>query len=401
MAKPVGPACNLRCTYCFYREKKAFFPDTFAPGPNPRMSGEVLEAYIREFIAAQPGPEATFEWQGGEPALAGLDFFCRAVQLQKKYGQGKRISNSFQTNGTLLDDDWCAFLARHHFLVGLSLDGPPALHDVFRVDAGGNPTSERVLSAFHRLREHQVEVNVLACVNAKTSQEPLEVYCFFRDQGVRFIQFIPIVERMPDLKAKDLGLSLAGPPSLKGDNEKPALMPWSVDPEDYGQFLARIFEKWVGTDVGKVFVMNFEWTLGAFAGAGPGVCYLAPTCGRNLILEHNGDVFSCDHFMYPDFRLGNILTDNLADMVDSAFQVHFGQTKKTALPATCLACEFLFACHGGCPKHRFACTPKGEPGLNYLCQGFQLFYRAAAPAMERMAELLRQGVPVAKITSSQ
>lgn len=392
MAKPVGPACNLRCTYCFYREKQVFFPES----RNTRMSEAVLEAYIRKFITAQPGPEVSFEWQGGEPTLAGLDFFRRAVELQSKYGQGSKITNSLQTNGTLLDDEWCAFLAANHFLVGLSLDGPPELHDAFRVDAGGGTTSGRVISAFHRLCRHGAEVNILACVNRETSRYPLEVYRFFRDEGVRFIQFIPIVEREPGPGAKNPGLHLAGP-----DEESGNVTSWSVEPEAYGEFLVRIFEEWVQNDVGQTFVMNFEWALGLFAGAGPGVCYLAPRCGRNLILEHNGDVFSCDHFMYPQYRLGNILRDNLPDMVESSFQTRFGRAKEKTLPNVCRACEYLFACRGGCPKHRFASTFDNESGLNYLCPAFKIFYQAVAPIMESMIELLRKGIPVRQIMDTK
>ena len=393
MAKPAGPVCNLRCRYCFYREKEAFFPGEKALF----MPEEVLEAYTREYIRSQPGSSVLFEWQGGEPALAGLDFFRKALEFQKKYNQGKEISNSFQTNGTLLDEAWCAFLSRNRFLVGLSLDGPEAVHDAFRVDRDGGPTFSRVLDSLRLMQRHGVAFNVLAAVNRESSKKPLEVYRFFRDEGVQFIQFVPIVEREADAEAERLGLSLAVPPSLDGEGPSAAVTPWSVKPEAYGDFLVGVFDEWVRNDVGRVFVMNFEWALAAWAGVGPGMCHLAPRCGRNLILEHNGDVFSCDHFMYPAYRLGNIREDDLGDMVRSERQAAFGASKETALPAYCRRCDVLFVCRGGCLKHRFGRTPDGDPGLNYLCGGFKKFYHHAGHFMKRMTELIGRGLPVAKI----
>jgi len=394
MAKPAGPACNLHCEYCFYREKGRFFPEDKIW----RMSDDVLEAFTREYIESQPGPSVTFEWQGGEPALAGLDFFRRALDYQKKFNTGKRITNSFQTNGTILDEEWCAFLSRNNFLVGLSLDGPEAVHDACRVDQGGGPTFGRVLRSLRMMQEHGVEVNILAAVNSESSKHPLEVYRFFRQQGVRFIQFLPIVEREADPEAEKLGIPLAVPPSPSREEKSTNVTPWSVEPEQYGDFLVRIFDEWVRNDVGKVFVMNFEWTLGAWAGVGPGVCYLSLRCGQNLILEHNGDVFSCDHFMYPAYRIGNILESGLGDMILSEKQIAFGALKETALPAHCRRCDFLFACRGGCPKHRFAGSPDGDPGLNYLCPGFKKFYRYVDPFMKYMTGLIQRGLPVQKIT---
>jgi len=393
MAKPAGPVCNLRCRYCFYREKEAFFPGEKALF----MPEEVLEAYTREYIRSQPGPSVLFEWQGGEPALAGLDFFRKALEFQKKYNQGKEISNSFQTNGTLLDESWCAFLSKNRFLVGLSLDGPEAVHDAFRVDRDGGPTFSRVLDSLRLMQKHGVEFNVLAAVNRESAKKPLEIYRFFREKDVRFIQFVPIVEREADGEAERLGLSLAVPPSLDGKGPSLSVTPWSVKPEAYGDFLIGVFDEWVRNDVGRVFVMNFEWALAAWAGVGPGMCHLAPRCGRNLILEHNGDVFSCDHFMYPAYRLGNIREDGLGDMVLSEQQAAFGASKETALPGYCRRCDVLFVCRGGCLKHRFGRTPGGDPGLNYLCGGFKKFYRHAGPVMKRMTELIGRGLPVAKI----
>ncbi|MFA6032101.1 MAG: anaerobic sulfatase maturase [Myxococcota bacterium] len=363
MAKPAGPSCNLRCGYCFYREKKGVFPK----GASFRMSDEVLDAYTREYIRAHPGPTVVFEWQGGEPTLMGLAFFERALELQKKYGGGKQIANSLQTNGTLIDDAWCDFLFTNKFLVGLSLDGPAEIHDACRTDKEGRPTSGRVLDSLGMMLRRGVEVNVIATVNRKSSGHPVEVYRFFREQGVRFIQFIPVVERV------------------------------GVEPERYGTFLTGVFDEWIKNDVGRIFVMNFEWCLGGFAGAGPGVCYLAPTCGQNMIMEFNGDIYSCDHFMYPAYRIGNILDGNLERIVASKRQLAFGASKETTLPEHCRRCEFLFACRGGCPKHRFATTPDGAPGLNYLCTGLMHFFRHVDPSMKRMVELLRSGTPVQKI----
>lgn len=393
MAKPAGPACNLACTYCFYLEKKAFFPEDAAS----RMSGEVLEAYTRKYIAAQPGRNVVFAWQGGEPTLAGMDFFRQALALQQKYGQGRSIENTLQTNGTLLNDDWCRFLAANRFLVGLSLDGPPAVHDALRRDPAGKATSPKVLRAWELLRRQGAEVNVLSCVNRESAQEPLAVYRFLKESGVRFIQFIPVVEREPDEAAKALGLSLAAPPSPSRPGFSGRPTPWSVDPEGYGAFLNAIFDEWVHNDVGRVFVMNFEWVLGAWAGAPPGVCHLAPRCGQSLIVEKNGDVYSCDHFMYPDFCLGNIVTDDLGAMLGSQAQRLFGEAKESALPPSCLSCPFLPACRGGCPKQRFAASDQGEPGLNYLCAGFKSFLSRTEPAMKRMLALLRSGAPAARI----
>jgi len=396
MAKPAGPSCNLRCRYCFYLEKSKLFPkDTLF-----RMPDEVLEIFTRKYIASQPGPSVIFEWQGGEPGLLGVDFFRRALDFQNKHNSGKQITNSFQTNGTILDDEWCAFLAENRFLVGLSLDGPEDVHDACRVDASGGPTFARVLRSWRLMQRYGVEVNVLAAVNRESSQRPLEVYRFFRQQGVRFIQFIPVVEREAGLEAERLGLQLALPPNLTREEKSTAVTPWSVEPEQYGDFLTRVFDEWVRSDVGKIFVMNFEWTLAAWAGVGPGVCYLAPRCGRNLIMEYNGDVFSCDHFMYPGYRLGNILEGEPEKMVLSKKQTEFGTSKETALPGYCRRCGLLFACRGGCPKHRFAKSPDGDLGLNYLCKGFRKFYQHVDPAMRRMVNLINRGIPVCRIMES-
>ncbi|MBE9580349.1 MAG: anaerobic sulfatase maturase [Proteobacteria bacterium] len=393
MAKPAGPSCNLRCEYCFYREKKAFFPERHSL----LMSDEVLEAYIREYIQSQPGPSVVFDWQGGEPSLRGIGFFQRALDLQKKYGMGKEISNTLQTNGTLLDEAWCLFLSRNKFLVGLSMDGPESVHDIYRVDNNGKPTCVKVLEVFKLMRRHGVEVNILATVNRESSRHPLDVYHFFKDHGVQYIQFIPVIERLPESKAEKLRIPLAPPPSLTREEKWTTVTPWSVEPEAYGEFLIRIYKEWIRNDVGKIFVMNFEWSLGSWAGAGPGVCYVSPRCGMNLILEYNGDIYSCDHFMYPAYRLGNILDGGLRKMIHSRQQAEFGATKETALPGYCRGCDVLFACRGGCPKHRFTQSPQGEPGLNYLCVGLKNFYHHINPSMNQMVEFIRRGITVQKI----
>jgi serine-type anaerobic sulfatase-maturating enzyme len=395
MAKPIGPVCNLKCEYCFYLEKEALFPDE----ENYHMSDEVLEAYISKYIAFQPGTEVVFAWQGGEPTMMGIEFFQKAIRLQKKYAHSKQISNTFQTNGTLLNDKWCQFLAKHNFLVGLSLDGPEEIHNEYRIDKGGKPTFDHVIRALRLLQKHRVEFNVLACVNRTSSQRPLDVYRFFKQQGVEFIQFIPIVEREPDENDSELGLHLAAPP-VNG-NEHAHVTSWSVGPQAYGDFLVRIFNEWVRKDVGSVFIMNFEWTLATWAGVPSVACFFAPRCGSAVILEHNGDVYSCDHFMYPKYRLGNIVDDDLKSLVRSPQQLEFGALKETTLPKYCRTCEMLPLCRGECPKHRFMQTPDGEAGLNYLCPSYQKYFRSTAAYMSAMAQLIKQGKPVTDIMQAQ
>ncbi|MBF0527976.1 MAG: anaerobic sulfatase maturase [Deltaproteobacteria bacterium] len=397
MAKPAGPSCNLSCSYCFYREKKTFFPENKAF----RMSDEVLEAYTRKYIESQPGPSVVFDWQGGESTLLGVDFFRHALDLQKKYSMGKQIANTLQTNGTLIDEAWCVFLSKNNFLVGLSLDGPEEVHDAHRVDKDGQPTFAKVLHALKMLQKFGVEINVLAAVNIESSRHPFEVYAFFKQHGVRFIQFIPIVEREIDPEAEKLGISLAAPPSLTHEEKSTTVTPWSVQPEQYGEFLIQVFKEWIKNDVGRTFVMNFEWSLAAWAGVGPGVCYISPRCGRNLILEHNGNIYSCDHFMYPAYRLGNILEGGLKKILLSKKQIAFGASKETALPEYCRYCDVLFACRGGCPKHRFAQSPDGAPGLNYLCAGFKKFHHHVNPSMKHMVELINRDIPVHKIMEAE
>ena len=359
------------------------------------MADETLDAYIRQTIAADSGSPSgvLFTWQGGEPTLMGLDFFRRAVALQKKYTAGRPFQNTFQTNGTLRNDAGCAFFAENHFLVGLSLDGPQFVHDHHRLDAGGKPTFERVFKALKLLQKHEVETNVLACVSRLSSQYPLEIYNFFKESGVTFIQFSPIVERPLDEVSRSMGLRLAMPPDFRAMAAQ-EVTPWSVEPEAFGDFYMRIFDEWVRHDVGKIFVMNFEWTLLAAWGGHGAVCTMSESCGDACIVEHNGDLYSCDHFVYPEFRLGNILTDDVRALVHSASQHAFGARKEKSLPSQCKCCDVLCVCRGGCPKHRFMQASDGAPSLNYLCKGYKKFYAHTAKYMTAFIKLLEMDLPL-------
>jgi uncharacterized protein len=387
MAKPAGPACNLACAYCFYREKAALFP----AGAATRMSDEVLESFVRQYVESQPRGEVSFAWQGGEPTLLGLDFFRRVVELQARYAEGRRATNALQTNGVLIDDRWAEFLAEHRFLVGVSIDGPPDLHDRFRRDDAGGPTADRVLRAIDALRSARVEFNTLTVVNRWNSAHPLEVYAFLKDIGSTFLQFIPLVERAA-LRGPGAGgqPALAGPPGTEGADGA-VVAPWSVEPAGYRAFLCAIFDRWVREDVGGVYVQHFEAVLSAMAGRGSGLCVFDERCGTSLVIEHNGDLYSCDHFVYPRFRLGSILEVPLAELARSAAQTTFGDAKRDMLPRRCRECAVRFACNGGCPKHRFASTREGEPGLNYLCPAFRGFLDHAGPTLQAIVRLLEDG----------
>ncbi len=393
MTKPVGPICNLDCKYCFYLEKEKLFP----PTEKFRMPDDVLESYIRQYIQQQDAPEIGFAWQGGEPTMLGVDYFRTIVELQAKHAGGKRITNAIQTNGTLLDDEWCAFLKQHDFLVGLSIDGPRALHDAYRVDKRQKPTFDLVMRGLKLLKKHAVTFNTLTVVNRKNSQHPLEVYRFLKETGSGFIQFIPLVERRRDDTARTLGLDLATPPEPGAPAPESPVTSWSVEAETYGEFLTTIFDEWVKKDVGAVFVQLFDVALGNWMGMGGSLCVFSETCGRALALEHNGDLYSCDHYVYPQYKLGNLMNQSLGDMVDSAQQRKFGQDKKDSLPRYCRECPVRFACHGECPKHRFIKTPDGEPGLNYLCAAYKRFFTHIDAPMKLMANLLRAGRPAADV----
>lgn len=368
MTKPAGAHCNLDCHYCFYLQKESLYPHRPA-----RMTEEVLDTYVRAYIEAHAAqPEVTFVWQGGEPTLMGVAFFQRAVTLQQRYRRsGQRIFNALQTNGVLLDDAWGQFLAEQGFLVGVSLDGPPELHDVYRRDKGGRPTSVHVMAGIEILKRHRVPFNILACVNDVTVRHSLTVYRFLRDDiGAEFIQFIPIVEQM-------------AMPELVSTR--------SIDGEAYGAFLTAIFDEWVRRDVGRVSVQIFEAALGIWAGIGPSLCIFDETCGRGLAMEHNGDLYACDHFVDPAHLLGNIQSRSLIELVESPEQATFGQAKQTGLPAYCQRCPVKFACNGGCPKDRLLLTPDGEPGLNYLCAGYKIFFHQIDRTMQAMAFFLHTG----------
>ncbi|MDH4137402.1 MAG: anaerobic sulfatase maturase, partial [Anaerolineae bacterium] len=378
MAKPTGSACNLHCDYCFFLKKEKLYP-----GSDFRMSDKVHESYIRQLLEAHQVPQVTVAWQGGEPTLMGLDFFRRSVEFQKKYQKpGTRIENTFQTNGILLNDEWCRFFHEHNFLVGLSMDGPNGLHDFYRKDKGGHGTFDRVVAAARRLQEHKVEFNILCTVNAKNADYPLDIYRFFRDElGAHYIQLIPIVERDNET----------------GYQEGNKVTDRSVRPEQFGRFLIGIFDEWVKKDVGNTFVLNFDGALAGWLGMAGTVCIFGPTCGLGMALEHNGDLYSCDHFVEPDYYLGNILKTPLIDLVASEKQKRFGQEKKGSLPRTCRECEVLRICNGECPKNRFLETPDGEPGLNYLCAGYKVFFKHADKPMRIMADLLRRNRPASEV----
>ncbi|MCU0269305.1 MAG: anaerobic sulfatase maturase [Acidimicrobiales bacterium] len=390
LAKPSGAICNLDCTYCFFLSKELLYP-----GDRFRMAEDLLATYLRQLVEAHRGPEVTVAWQGGEPTLLGLPFFRRSVELTEQLLRpGQRVQYTIQTNGTLLDDEWCAFLAEHHFLVGLSVDGPRALHDAYRVDKKGRGTFDRVMEALATLQRHEVDVNILCTVHAANQDHAVEVYRFFRDDlGMRFLQFIPIVERAtPDtLQVANLGWSGSRKGRPLYTNRGSLVTERSVGSLAWGRFLAEIFDEWVRHDVGEVFVQHFDAALASWLGVNPAMCIYQETCGVALALEHNGDLYSCDHFVEPEHRLGNIRDTHLVELVSSPQQVAFGLAKRDTLPAYCRSCDVRFACNGECPKNRFTTTPDGEAGLNYLCAGYKHFFHHVDEPMRLMADLLRQG----------
>lgn len=390
LAKPTGATCNLDCSYCFFLSKDALYPNQ-----SHRMSSATLAEYIEQLLDAQPDGDVNIAWQGGEPTLMGTDFFRRAIEMAEQVRRPRQtLLHSVQTNGVLLDDEWARLFAEHRVLVGLSLDGPARLHDIHRIDKKGDGTHSAVITAWNLLRSHGVDVNLLCSVSSANVHEPLTVYGYFRDElGAEFIQFIPIVER-----ATPVTLEIAE----KGWSDKPGrrrilytqsgdlTTSRSITGRQYGEFLTAVFDEWVDRDVGRVFVQMFDVTLGAHLGQ-YSLCIHSPTCGDALALEFNGDVYSCDHFVEPDHLLGNIHDTPLRALVDDERQRAFGRAKQSSLPRQCRECDVLFACHGGCPKDRFAITDDGEPGLNHLCDGYMHFFRHTAPAMKTMGELLRAG----------
>lgn len=394
MAKPTGSICNLDCTYCFYLEKENYFPASH----KHEMDERTLENYVRQYIESQDVAEIHFAWQGGEPALRGLDFYRRAVELQKKYANGKEIHNGFQTNGTLIDEKWAAFFAQNDFLIGISIDGPAKFHDYYRLSKGKQPTYERVRSGLEYLKAAGVRFNTLTVINRTNGDHPLEIYRHMKEIGSEFMQFIPVVERNPDKRAKRDHLDFAGPPSLDEfpEDDSP-VTDFSVQPLQFGTFMTAIFDEWIRHDVGQIFVNYFDNTLASWAGIGASMCVFRETCGTALIVEHNGSVYSCDHFMYPEYKVGNLNEGNLRSLVFSDQQRQFGEAKATKLPNYCNRCEVRFACHGECPKHRFVLTPDGDPGLNYLCPGLKHFFVHVTPYMNEMVALLKQQQPPALI----
>lgn len=382
MAKPAGARCNLRCTYCYYLEKSNLYP----AAPAQTMSDELLERFIRDYIAAQAGDAVSFAWHGGETLLRSRDFYRRVIELQRRYADGRQIDNSIQTNGTLLDDAWCEFFRENDWLVGISLDGPPEAHDLYRRDRQGGPTFEAVMRGVALLQKHGVEWNALAVVNRRNADDPAGFYRFFRSIGCRFLQFTPVVER---ILPHDDGRQLAS----AADAGAP-LADFSVTPEQWGRFTCALFDEWVVGDVGRIFVQLFDATLANWVGEAPGVCTLSKNCGHAGALEFNGDLYACDHFVFPEYKLGNILETPLTELMRGPRQTAFGDAKLRALPTQCRRCRYLFACNGECPRNRFERTREGEPGLNYLCKGYQRFFRHAEPYMDFMRnELMHRRAP--------
>lgn len=383
MLKPAGAHCNLACKYCYYLEKNKLYPTA----QRHLMSDEMLEQFTREYIEAQTMSQVLFTWHGGEPLLRSIDFYRKALSLQQKYAGGRRIDNVIQTNGTLLTDEWCEFFAQNHWLVGISIDGPQPYHDHYRLTAAGKPSWKKVMQGIKLLKKHGVEWNAMAVVNAYNVNHPLEFYRFFKENGCQFLQFTPIVER---LTRHEDGRTLA---SLADKNEIP-LSEASVTPEQWGYFLCAIFDEWVRKDVGKIFVEIFDCTLANWMGVSPGICAYSKECGHAGVMEHNGDVYSCDHFVFPEYKLGNIRDHSLIDMLYGEQQQEFSRLKHSSLPRQCKECDMEFACHGECPKNRFMKDKYGDSGLNYLCPGYYHYYQHVAPYMDYMKqELMAQRPP--------
>jgi uncharacterized protein len=381
MAKPIGSVCNLDCTYCYYLEKEKLYPN------DPEkwfMSEKTLESFIQQYIYSTSERGVLFTWHGGEPIMRGMEFFQKVVALQRKYAGGRIISNSIQTNGTTLTDDWCKFFHDNQFLVGLSIDGPEHCHDMYRVYKSGQPSFRKVMNGVELLQRHEVEFNTLSVVNDYNSQYAVEIYRFLKDIGSHYMQFTPIVERI-DPAAKPGELSILPPGTLKTAQ----VTPWSVKPLDYGNFLVSIFDEWVRKDVGDYFVVTFDCILANWMGVPPPLCIYAETCGHAGAVEYNGDVYSCDHYVFPEYKLGNLREKTLLTYMNSPFQKQFGNNKRDLLPVYCKQCEFLDICTGECPKNRIISTPDGEPGLNYLCEGFKLFYSHVEPYMDFMANEIK------------
>ena len=383
MLKPAGAHCNLACKYCYYLEKNKLYPTA----QRHLMSDEMLEQFTREYIEAQTMNQVLFTWHGGEPLLRSIDFYRKALSLQQKYAGDRRIDNVIQTNGTLLTDEWCEFFAQNHWLVGISIDGPQPDHDHYRLTAAGKPSWKKVMQGIKLLKKHGVEWNAMAVVNAYNANHPLEFYRFFKENGCQFLQFTPIVERQTRHEDGRTLASLA-------DKDEISLSEASVAPEQWGYFLCAIFDEWVRKDVGKIFVEIFDCTLANWMGISPGICAYSKECGHAGVMEHNGDVYSCDHFVFPEYKLGNIRDHSLIDMLYGEQQQEFSRLKHSSLPRQCKECDMEFACHGECPKNRFMKDKYGDSGLNYLCPGYYHYYQHVAPYMDYMKqELMSQRPP--------
>ena len=386
MLKPAGSLCNLDCQYCYYLDKAEIYG-----GKEPRMTAAMLETVVRDYIQANDVPEVTFNWHGGEPLILGLDFYRKALELERQYADGKIIHNTLQTNGTLITSEWADFLDENDFLVGISIDGPADIHDRYRRDKGGFPTFDRVMSGLRKLQTAGAEYNTMSTVNRFSEGRGLEVYQFLKSIGSRFMQFMPVVEHvryplLPNGKTNKKARPFIVNPSTDGA----ILAPWSISDIAYGRFMCDIFDWWVRNDVGQYYVNLFDATLANWCGAMPGTCVHARVCGGNAVIEHNGDLYPCDHFVYPEYLLGNIRDNDIRSMMQSHKQTDFGLDKRAKLPAKCARCKYLFACNGECPKHRFNKTEHGDTGLNALCLGYYKFYDHVAPYMEVMKSLLKE-----------
>src|SRR5574344_778184 len=384
MVKPAGAVCNLNCTYCYYLEKNKLYKNVSTP-QREILSEDLLEEFIRQYIGAQTQSQIIFTWHGGEPLMRPMSFYRKVMALQQKYARGRWIDNCLQTNGTMLTDEWCQFLKDNQWLVGVSVDGPREYHDAYRRSRGGTPSFERVMHGIELLKKYGVEWNAMAVVNDLNSEHPLEFYRFFKEIGAHYIQFSPIVERFS---------MSGGERHLAAPSEQGEMATFSVTAEKWGNFLCTLFDEWVRQDVGKYFIQLFDAALACWVGEQPGVCLFSKYCGHAGVMEHNGDVYSCDHFVFPEYKLGNIRTETLTEMMYGKRQQEFGERKQSTLPTTCRNCQYLFACNGECPKNRFLRTENGETGLNYLCAGYHRFFEYIAPYMDFMKnEWLHQRPP--------
>ena len=391
MAKPSGSVCNLDCEYCFYLEKEKLYPER---NTNWKMSDDTLELFIKQQIDAQDGPDVDIAWQGGEPTLMGIEFYTKAVEFAQKYAGDKRVHYAFQTNGILINDEWCHLFKQHNFLIGISIDGPKDLHDTYRITRSGKGSFDKVMQGINCLIKHDIPFNTLTVVNKVNVKEPLKVYQFLKSIGSTFLQFIPLVERKISQGEETL-MDLSHP----DQDVESQLTDWSVPSWQYGEFLNQIFDQWVRMDVGRIFVQTFDSTLANWCGQPGSICIFSPTCGHALALEANGDLYSCDHYVYPEYKLGNIHNIPIREMNSSEQAIQFGQDKQDRLTKDCLSCEFRFTCHGGCPKHRFTLSEQGFPHHNYLCKGYYHFFKHTAPYMSAMRDLIANGRTAAEISS--